>query len=392
MRGVIYLAWRYLAWHRVKTGVLVAAITLIIFVPAGLSMIVDQTAVDMTARAVQTPILLGARGSPLELTLNSLYFSAERPGDMAYREFDTLAASNLVRPVPLFVRYESRGFPIVGTTLDYFTLRQLRFARGRPLVGLGEAVLGAAVAKELDLSVGDTIISSPETMFDLAGVYPLKMPIVGVLAPVNGIDDRAIFVDLKTSWVIAGLGHGHQALDDPGAADSVLAVTEDRIVANAALVQYNEVTNANRDGFHFHGDPGGYPISAVLPVPISAKARTLILGRYQSHDSLQMISPESVIDELLETVFAVRRYVVVAMLMVGLATVAVVILVFLLSLRLRRAEMSTMARIGGARGVINSLMFAEIGIVVVLAIICASVLSVASLLWGGALLNSMVLQ
>jgi len=52
----------------------------------------------------------------------------------------------------------------------------------------------------------------------------------------------------------------------------------------------------------------------------------------------------------------------------------------------------TMARIGGARGVINSLMFAEIGIVVVLAIICAGVLSVASLLWGGALLNSMVLQ
>ena len=47
---------------------------------------------------------------------------------------------------------------------------------------------------------------------------------------------------------------------------------------------------------------------------------------------------------------------------------------------------------GGARSVIHSLMFGEIGIVVVLAIICASVLSFASLLWGGALLNSMVLQ
>ncbi|MGI9327740.1 MAG: ABC transporter permease [Pseudomonadales bacterium] len=392
MRGVIYLAWRYLAWHRVKTGVLVATITLIVFVPSGLSMIIDQTAQDMTARAVQTPLLLGARGSPLELTLNSLYFSGQRPAAIDYRELAALTSNDGVGQVPLFVRYESRGFPIVGTTLDYFDFRRHRLAAGRPLVSLGEAVLGAAVAAELDLAVGDTVVSAPETLFDLAGVYPLKMPIVGVLAPTSSSDDRAIFVDLKTSWVIAGLGHGHQALEDPAAAGSVLQVEDDRIVANASLVQYNEINEANQDSFHFHGDLGDYPISAILTVPESDKAGTLILGRYQSHASLQMISPKAVVEELLETVFAVQRYVLVAMLMVGLATIAVVTLVFLLSLRLRQGEMLTMARIGGAPAAIRGLMLAEMGIVLLLAAVFAGLLSVVSLIWGDVLFNSLLSQ
>ncbi len=391
MRGVIYLAWRYLVWHRVKTSVLVAAITLIIFVPSGLSLIVDQTAEDMTARAVETPLLLGARGSALELTLNSLYFSAERPAAIAYRELAALAQNDGVGQVPLFVRYQSRGFPIVGTTLDYFDFRQLRLNAGRPLVYLGETVIGAAVAEELDLWIGDTVVSAPESLFDLAGVYPLKMPIVGVLAPTFSSDDRGIFVDIKTSWVIAGLGHGHQSLEDPGAAGSVLKVEDDRIVANASLVQYNEITDANRDSFHFHGDLGDYPISAILPVPENDKAGTLILGRYQSHESLQMIAPKAVVEALLETVFTVQRYVLAAMVMVGSATIAVVILVFLLSLRLRRGEMLTMARIGGARACVRGLMFAEMGIVLLLAVVFAGLLSLASLIWGDLLFNSIVL-
>jgi putative ABC transport system permease protein len=392
MRGVMYLAWRYLVWHRAKTGVLVMAITLIVFVPSALSMIVDQTAQDMSARAVETPLLLGARGSPLELTLNSLYFSSERPATTGYRELDVLAEDEGLNLIPLFVRFESRGHPIVGTTLDYFEFRNLQLNSGRPPAFLGEAVIGAAVAEELDLGVGDTVVSSPETLFDLAGVYPLKMPIVGVLDRTFDSDDRAILVDIRTSWVIAGIGHGHQALNDPGAAASVLKVEDQRIVANASVVQYNEITQANLDSFHFHGDLGDNPISAILAVPQSDKVAALLLGRYQTHESLQVISPSTVVEALLQTVFAVQRYVVAGMVVVGSATVAVVVLVFLLSLRLRRGEMLTMAHIGGSRASIRSLVFAEMGIVLLLAVGLAGVLSVASLVWGDALFNSIMLQ
>jgi putative ABC transport system permease protein len=390
--GVFFLAWRYLLWHRWKTAILVLAVTLVIYVPLGLQLVVQQTATDMTARADHSPLLLGSRGSPLELVLNSLYFSADQPQVVDYGQLETLRGSGLVEAIPLYVRFHSQGYPIVGTNLDYFAFRGLQIARGRPMVGLGEAVIGARVAQRLGLGAGDAIVSSPESVFDLAGVYPLKMPVVGVLAPAYSQDDDAIFVDVKTAWIIQGLGHGHQDLARPEAAASVLKKEDDRIVANAALVQYNEITPDNIDSFHFHGDDGSNPLTAILPIPKDDKARVLILGRYQSDPALQMVQPRKVMDELLDTVFAVQRYVLVAMALVGAATAAVVLLVFLLSLRARRAEMDTLFRLGGSSVAIGSLMLAEMAIVLLLSVGLAALLTGATLIWGGPLLQAVVMR
>ena len=123
--------------------------------------------------------------------------------------------TGLAMPVPVYARFQARGFPIIGTTLDYFDFRALEIAAGRALALLGECVLGATVAERLDLEPGDGLVSSPETLFDLAGIYPLKMKVVGTLKRSHSADDLAVFVDLKTAWVIEGLGHGHQDLSKP---------------------------------------------------------------------------------------------------------------------------------------------------------------------------------
>ncbi len=392
MSGVFYLAWRYLVWHRGKTAVLVCAVALVAFLPTALQLLVDRTAEDMTARAAGTPLLLGARGSPVELSLSSLYFSADRPDTLAYAEVGRLQSSGLVAPIPLHVSHRVRDQPIVGTTLDYFDFRGLELDRGRPLVQLGEAVLGAGAARALGVDVGEFIVSSPETLFDLAGVYPLRMPVVGVLAPSGTSDDSAVFVDLKTAWVIDGLGHGHQDLQSAEAAGAVLAADGERIVANASLLQYNEITDGNRASFHFHGDLGSYPLTAILPVPHDSRAATLLQGRYLDVPDVFVIEPREVVDELLGTVFAVQRYVLLALAMVGVATVAVVVLVFVLSLRLRRAEMLTMSRLGGARAVVAALQAAEIVIVLTLALVLATLLNLTVFVWGDELVSWLVLQ
>ena len=59
--------------------------------------------------------------------------------------------------------------------------------------------------------------------------------------------------------MIEGLGHGHQDLADPEAASGVLRTEGDRIIANASVVQYNEITADNIDSFHFHGDLSAFP-------------------------------------------------------------------------------------------------------------------------------------
>jgi len=392
VNSILYLAWRYLLWHRWKTAILVIAVTLVLYLPLGLQLVVQQTARDMTARADSSPLLLGSRGSPLELVLNALYFSAARPQSLEYGNLQLLRDTGLALPIPLYVRFHSQGFPIIGTSLDYFAFRGLELADGRQMVQLGEAIVGATVAQDLGLSPGDSVVSSPEGVFDLAGVYPLKMTVVGVLAPSYTQDDGAIFVDIKTAWVIQGLGHGHQDLNNPAASAAVLKKEGERIVANAALVQYNEITPENIHSFHFHGDNTANPVTAILPVPRDDKARVLLLGRYQSDNAVQMVQPRTIMDELLVTVFAIQAYVLVAMGLVSLATVAVVLLVFLLSLRARRAEREAMFRLGGSRNLVAALMLAEIFIVLVAATVVAALLTAATLMWGGPLLQAVVMH
>jgi putative ABC transport system permease protein len=256
---------------------------------------------------------------------------------------------------------------------------------------LGETVIGAIVARELGLGVGDAIISSPESAFDLAGVYPLKMTIVGVLKPSFTADDQAVFTDIKTTWIIEGLGHGHQDLQEADAS-AVLSRDEDRIVANASLLQYNEITPDNVDSFHFHGGTDDYPLSAILVVPNDSKSAVILQGRLQNTEgNIQIIRPKEVIESLLSTVFTVQQYVVAAVGIVGLATVALAILVFLLSLRLRRRERLTLFKIGGSRSVIAGVMGAEIIAVIVTSSALALILTMLVARYGADLIRALLL-
>ncbi len=57
MRDSLFLAWRYLAYHRIKTAILVTSITLIVFLPVGLRVLVRQSEHQLTARAEATPLI-----------------------------------------------------------------------------------------------------------------------------------------------------------------------------------------------------------------------------------------------------------------------------------------------------------------------------------------------
>lgn len=380
MRDLLYLAWRYLAYNRGKTIVLVTSIMLVIYLPMGLRLLVSQSADRLIERAEMTPLLIGAKGSALELTLSSLYFESDPPELSTYAQAGGIAESGLAEPIPLYVRFKSRSQPIVGTSIEYFDFRGLRTAEGRTMAMLGECVLGSSAASKLGVDVGGSVMSSPESVFDIAGVYPLKMQVVGVLEPSFTPDDEAIFVDLKTAWIIEGLVHGHQDMAAPEAAAGVLQREGGNIVANASVVQYNEITAENIDSFHFHGDTGAYPISAVIAVPHDRKSGIILMGRFEgSEGASQIVRPTLVMDELLGTILTVQSFVIAGMLVVGTAAIATAILVFLLSLRIRKREIETMVKIGGSRSRVRSILAAEILVVVMTA---------AALAGGLALLTS----
>ncbi len=391
MRDSLYLAWRYLAYHRIKTAILITSITLIVFLPVGLRVLVNQSADQLTARAEVTPLIVGAKGSPLELVLNSLYFESDIPERLRYAEAIRLDTMGLARPIPLYVRFQARGYPIVGTTLEYFDFRGLEIALGTSLTMLGDCVIGSRVAEQLGVKAGGSITSSPESVFDIAGVYPLKMRVAGVLAFSDSPDDDAVFVDVKTAWVIEGLVHGHTDLSRPEAAAGVLRRDSSVITANASVVQYQEITRDNIDSFHFHGDLSNYPVTAIIAVPPDRRSETILRGRYESPDELaQIVVPVSVMDELLDTILTVQTFVIAAVVVVGLSTLATAVLVFLLSLRLRRREIETMVKIGGSRGSIAWVMTSEVIVVLLVGVLLATGLTLVTSQFGSSAIRALI--
>ncbi len=379
LQASFFLAWKYLSFNKLRTTILIACVTLVGALPLSLNLLLSASERELMARAETTPLVVGAKGSDLDLAINSLYFATVPPQTITMAEVNQIQSSSLAIAIPLHSQFQARNFPIIGTSLDYFDLRQLSVADGRNFSILGEAVLGADVAAALNLKPGDTLVSSPESVFDFGGVYPLKMNVVGVLEKSHTADDNAVFVDIKTTWVIQGLGHGHQDLEQPEDTDVVLGQKDTVVTANAALTQYNQIDADNLASFHFHGSMETFPLTAVIAIPKDEKSAAILRGRYEvSEAGSQIIQPASVIEELLLEVFKVRNILNLVFGLVTVATVIALILVFNLSLRLRQREMETNFKLGCCRTMIIRLIAAEVVTILVISFGCSLVITAST--------------
>ena len=128
MNDVLYMAWRYVRFHWGKTVLLVSAISLVLFLPAGLYVVVEQGARTLTARAESTPLLIGAKGSAVDLTLSALYFRTPNLSPCEFREVRRVDQTGLAMGIPLHLRYTVRE---PADCRDHDRLRRLpRSGRG----------------------------------------------------------------------------------------------------------------------------------------------------------------------------------------------------------------------------------------------------------------------
>jgi putative ABC transport system permease protein len=375
MKNILFLALRYLRFNKIKTVILVFSVAVAVFLPLAVNLLVRDYQRNLLARANATPLVAGAPGSRLDLVLHALYFRGQPAHDLTMGDVAAINQSGLALGIPILEKHSARGFPIVGTSLEYFNFRGLRIAQGEGLTRVGDCVLGATAAEQLKLKPGDKLMSDPENVFDLAGSYPINMHVKGILAPAGTADDGAIFTDYKTEWVVLGLMHGHQ---DVTMVDPNLLIGRDatNVTASAAVLPFQEITDDNLILFHTHGDEATFPVSAIIIVPRDTKSATILRGRYEDQKAtVQLLVPKQVISETLDLVFRVKRFFDAQALLVGVATALLLALVVLLSLRLRRGEMETMFKIGCARMMIFWLHATEIVIVVVLGVVIAAGLS-----------------
>ena len=375
MKQSFYLAYKYLTFNRFRTLVLIASIGIIIFLPNGLQRLITESEQQMMSRANSTQLIVGAKGSSTDLVINSLYFQQEKIENIKSNAADKLDDTGLGYSIPILSAFNARGFPIVGTTLEYFSFRNLNLQNGRNITYIGECVVGYKVAQDLNLSPGDSLISSPENYFDFAGVYPLKMNVVGILNPSDTPDDKAIFTDLKTNWIIMGLGHGHQDVTKTTDQSIILNKDSSNVTANAKLFIYNEINQKTLESFHFHGDISNYPITSVIFVPNDQKSNTILRGRFEASEiPNQIVVPVKVVGNLLQSIFRIKEIFNTVFVLVGFATILILGLIVTLSIRLRKDEIFTMFTIGSSRAKVTEIIAFELLIIIICSAAVALVL------------------
>ncbi len=374
------LAWAHVRFHRWRSVILVSCLVICGLVPLVLSRVMPEVQRQLQRRALDTPVVFGGPGSALELTLHGLYFRDLQAETLAYGVWQQFQQAGFERAVPLHVRFRARGFPIVGTHLEYFDFRTLNVKQGVRFERIGDCVLGSEVAKQLGLQVGDPLISTPKSVLSIAADYPLQMTVVGILHPSGSPDDRAIFVDIKTAWVIENLGHGHEDVSQSNDPNLVLERGKQGTVASAAVLPFTVVTEENIASFHFHGNVSDFPVSAILLLDQRQRQQDLAAGLAKRLPGVQTVFAGDSVNELLSMLLQVRNMVLVVSLFVGMATLAMFALVLGLSMSIRQQEMQTMYKLGASRGMTAALYAGE---VLILGVIAAAILFVLAqwLVW-----------
>ncbi|TWU36529.1 FtsX-like permease family protein [Novipirellula aureliae] len=333
-------------------------------------------------------LVVGPKGSALQLTLNSVYYLSQPIENLPFTEymefFDSADRAEMVRKyggdpalgerdgeyaafvaggyaIPLALGDYFGEFRAVGTIPDFFEkLRhgsnvdeKFRFKEGRAFQeysdenGYFEAVLGSRVAAEMDVHVGETFYPThgdPEGQGHGQGFV-----IVGILAPTGTPNDRAAFVNLEGFYLL----ENHSK---PLVGDETIVVSDDwksRDPDHKPLtIPEREVTSILVRNGNLMFAPGmqnkineGLQSQAAAPVGEIAKLMTAIVG------------------PLLKALLAITLITCVV------AAVGVLVAIYN-SMNDRRRDIAVMRALGARRETVTTIILAESLIIALIGGLC----------------------
>ena len=252
--------WK-IAWRSIQQRALASALTafsMAMGVALVVAVIVIHGVIDQSFRrgAQGYDLIVGAKGSPLELVLTAVYHLGRVPGNISYEAYDELVngqfASDIQLAIPICLGDNFKGFRVIGTSadmfdrLEYLDGRTYEFAEGRNFRDDAptEAVIGATAARKTGLKVGETFKPVHGSASD-RGEEHAPFEIVGVLAATGTPNDRAIFVNMEGFYHLhtkpaddakKEAHHGHEEIPD-----ELKQVTAVLVVVNPDMVATRRV-------------------------------------------------------------------------------------------------------------------------------------------------------
>jgi len=214
------LALAYMRDRRFATGLNMLLLALAVAMLTILLLTSSQLADRLARNAQGIDLVVGAKGSPLQLILSSIYQMDQPTGNIPLASIDMLRRDPAVAQViPLALGDNFRGYRIVGTEPSYLALYRAEIGAGSMFGDHGEAVIGAEAAAALGIKPGQKFIGSHGLgNGEGAGEHHAHpFTTVGLLKPTSTVIDRLILTSIETVWDVHGIAHpeeGHGSGDE----------------------------------------------------------------------------------------------------------------------------------------------------------------------------------
>lgn len=218
-----HIAWNYLWNRRLTTSLTILSVALAVGLISALLTMRNETQARFIEEQQAYDVVVGPPGSPIQLTLNAVYYLDRPVGFFAYEKYERLIAEEsplftIEHAFPIALGDTYQKFRIVGTLPTMFDYgwendvtreirRPFQLADGEFFDAPMEAVVGYYAAQKTGLKVGHRFKSIHGTIefdSDIAEYNHSEdehsYTVVGVLKPSGTSNDRAIFVDLQSIW------------------------------------------------------------------------------------------------------------------------------------------------------------------------------------------------
>jgi putative ABC transport system permease protein len=363
-----HIAWSYL-WNRKLTTILtIVSVALGVGLISAVLTLRDETRRRFEEEGQTFDMVVGAKGSALQLVLCAVYFMDRPPGNIGLDVYERLRGEERVRAAfPIAIGDSFQGFPIVGTTAEYFGHTRINYRTdeeeqvlhvapgGRPFERSMEIVLGAHVAKVTGVTVGDQIVGThgfielSESVRESVGMHGHEhqpYTVVGILEPSNSPNDRALFADIQSVWDVHD---DHTAFPEwHGLADGS-AADEHADTDHVHDDDCDHGHDGHGHGHEGHGHAAASEVTAVLVQLESAGDRFAFKDLVNREYNAAADIPIQVIEKLYDQLLSTAKLVLLA---VGYLVVIVSALSILIGLYLsiiqRRRDMAIMRALGAS--------------------------------------------
>ncbi|WP_370449573.1 ABC transporter permease [Aquimarina sp. AD10] len=157
-------------------------------------------------------MVIGAKGSPLQLVLSAILHIDNPTGNISLDEALGVLKNPMIKDaIPVSYGDNYKGYKILGTSDKYLLRYRATLKEGALNVQDFEAVFGFEVAKKLNIRIGDSVVSSHGLLQNEIEVHDEKPFIVtGILAPTGTVIDNLIITNLESIWKVHDFEDEHE--------------------------------------------------------------------------------------------------------------------------------------------------------------------------------------